>query len=185
MRKLWNEWKAQALPCETTGQKLFSILLGAAIPIFFLVCVMGACGVFIPTPAKAGGIGAATYNAAIPANQNLLITVSSNSNCTVCLADSDYTLVHLNINSANWTQASTSGDYVVMMNQQTPAGVAVTMQATYDDNGNGKTIIQAGASVTFNGDFVPQGSDGQHEIQLQAVGHGCKMMLIRGHFTPP
>ena len=184
MRELWNKWKSQALPCETTGQKLFSVFLGFAIPAFFLICVLGISGIFLPAPAKAGGIGAATYNANQADNQNMLIVVTSNANTTICLADSDYTLVHLNYKDQG-QHASTSTDYVVIMNQQNNAGQAVTMVNDLTAGGNGKFIVQAGATATFNADFVPQGSDGQHEIQLRSVGNGSVMQLIRGHFTPP
>ena len=102
---------------------------------------------------------------------------------TVLLADADWSLVHLNIQNDGSTP-SVSTDYAVMMNQQTPAGAAVTMAANYNDGGNGKCIVAAGASATFNGTAVPQGSDGPHEIQIKAVGHGAKMELIRGHHGP-
>lgn len=125
-------------------------------------------------------LGAASYTGETDGNQNFVITVTTSATVTITLADADYTLVHLNIQNDGST-ASVSTDYAVMMNQQTPAGTAVTMDATYNDAGNGKCIVQAGAAATFNASAVPQGSDGPHEIQIKAVGHGCKMELIRGH----
>lgn len=109
-----------------------------------------------------------------------VITVTTSAVVTITLDNSDYTLIHLNIQN-DGTTPSVSTDYVVTMNNQTAAGVAVTMDATYTDGL--KMITLAGAACTFAATNVPLGADGPHEIQLKAVGHGCKMCLIRGHPT--
>ncbi len=128
--------------------------------------------------------GAADYTINTAGVNNQVITVLTSGVKNIVLATSDYTLVHLNIQN-DGTTASVSTDYAVVMNNQNAAGTAVTMDATYGDNGDGKIIVGAGAAATFNGALVPQGADGPCEIQIKAVGHGCKMELIRGHYTAP
>ena len=126
----------------------------------------------------ADGIGAASYDLTGVDGYNQSITVTTAAVVTIVLDDCDYTLVHLNIQN-DGTTASVSTDYVVMMNQQTNAGGSVTMAANYTD-GN-KTIVAAGAAATFNASTIPTGADGPREVQIKAVGHGCKAQLIRGH----
>lgn len=127
--------------------------------------------------------GAATYTIQTNGTTNQVITVTTASAVTVTLAAADYTLVHLNIQNDGST-ASVSTDYAVMMNKANPDGTAVTMDASYTDGA--KMIVGAGAAATFTGQLIPNGPDGPCEIQIQAVGHGCKMELIRGHTaTPP
>lgn len=132
-------------------------------------------------PLKADGIGAASYDLTGVNGFNQIITVTTSAVVTIVLDDCDYTLVHLNIQNDGST-ASVSTDYIVMMNQQKADGTSVTMAANYTD-GN-KTIVGAGAAATFNASPIPLGADGPREIQIKAVGHGCKAELIRGHKGP-
>lgn len=124
---------------------------------------------------------ASTYTAEDTGKNSQIITPVTGSVVTITLTDDDWQLVHLNVQNDGST-ASAATDYVVVMNQQTPAGAAVTMAATYADGGNGKLIIGANLARDFSGKYIPAGSDGPHEIQIQAVGHGCKMALIRKHY---
>lgn len=142
-----------------------------------VMAVAIAIGAIQEMPAKAGGIGAADYVLETVDNSLYLITVTTSAAVKITLTDADYTLVHLNIQNDGST-ASVSTDYAVVQVVTDNAGAAVSSAANYTDGA--KLIVGAGAAATFQTHTIATGTDGQHEIQIKAVGHGAKMQLIRG-----
>jgi hypothetical protein len=106
----------------------------------------------------------------------IVTAITSNGNSCV-LGKEDYTIVHLGIQE-DGSSASTSTDYVVISRIWGAARSAVTTDPNLGDGI--KLPIMAGASVTLPGDACPQGPDGQYEIQFQAVGHGAKLLILKG-----
>jgi ABC-type Fe3+-hydroxamate transport system substrate-binding protein len=150
------------------------ICLGAAFALA-LVLVVSASS----SPSKADSITTnPTYAIQTQDNSNYVITVTTSAVVTVTMMNRDYTLVHLGIQNDGST-ASVSTDYAVMQPTKASDGSAITIAADYTDGA--KLIVGAGASATFSGNDIINGNDGPAEVQIKAVGHGCKMMFIRGH----
>ncbi len=106
-----------------------------------------------------------------------VLTVTTSAATKVVFPDNDVQIVHLGIQNDGST-ASASGDYIVVMREKTEAGAAVSMAANLNDGI--KLPIFGPGSATIRATDVPAGTDGPHEIQIQAVGHGAKVLIIRG-----
>ena len=156
--------------------KLGKIILVSNLTAFILIMALLCCSQVF-RPAKADGIGAASYDCTGQDASNQIITVTTSATVTVILADADWTIAHTGVQDDGST-ASVSTDYAVAMASKTSAGGSVTMDNTYADGA--KIITPSGVPATFNATLIPAGPDGQHEIQIKANGHGCKMQLIRG-----
>ena len=120
---------------------------------------------------------AATYAIQNQDSSNYVITVTTSAAVTVTMMNRDYTLVHLGIQDDGSTP-SVATDYVVMQPTKKSDGTAITIDATYTDGA--KLIVLSGAAATFSANDILNGADGPCEVQLKAVGHGAKMMLVRG-----
>ena len=106
----------------------------------------------------------------------ILSAITSNANC-VTLGKEDYTIVHTGFQEDGVT-ASASGDYVVIARVWSQAQAAVT---TDPNLGDGISLpLFSGASVTLPGDGCTPGPDGPQEIQIQAVAHGAKILIVKG-----
>ena len=100
----------------------------------------------------------------------MMTAATSNAN-TVCLPSVDVTIVHSSIRDDGQT-ASVATDYV-MITVASRGGDLNVVDGV-------KIPLFAGASITFPGDVIPSGPDGDREISLQAAGHGAKLLFIRG-----
>ena len=107
----------------------------------------------------------------------VVLVVNTGATKTVLLPDRWVRIVHLGVQGDS-TTSSVAGDRLIVMRSKDEAGVAVTMAA--DLTAGVKLPIFYGGSATINGGDIPDGADGTHEIQMQAVGHSCMVLLIRG-----
>jgi hypothetical protein len=106
-----------------------------------------------------------------------VVTVTTAGVKNVLIPDNIITIVHLN-KQDDGTTASAATDYIVVMRNRDQAGAAVTMAANFNDGV--KLPIYAGGSATFRGIDIPIGADGGREIQIQAVGNGAKVLILKG-----
>lgn len=106
-----------------------------------------------------------------------VVTVTTGATIKVTLAGDDFSFSHLGLQN-DGTTASVSTDYVVVMREKDTNGAAVTLTADATDGV--KLIVFARGSGTFPGRLIPNGTDGPAEVQIRAVGNGCKLQIMRG-----
>jgi len=120
--------------------------------------------------------GADTYSTVGLGNGSQEITVTTSAVVTVTVTTDTYTVVHLNLQNDGST-ASVSTDVVFIQGKVNSAGTAIAMAPTHADGT--KLPLLAGAAATLSGRDVPPNSDGTRTIQLQALGHGAKVLIKR------
>lgn len=116
-------------------------------------------------------ISKAAFNLDFTNKPFYVITVTTSSTSTIQLPTSDVAVVHLGIQNDGSTDSAT-GDRIVLMH-----GTA-TMDATTADGE--KAIVNPRGSVIFRGQDLRKNDDGPRALQIKAIGHGAKVMLIRG-----
>ena len=121
---------------------------------------------------------AATYSMVGPGKASQVITVPTGSPVTVLLTQDDFLIQHLGVQNDGVTP-SVTGDAVVVMNSADKLGNAIAMAPNATDGM--KTYVPTGniPPQLLMGWDVPPGPDGNFEVQMQAVGHGAKVQLVR------
>lgn len=85
-------------------------------------------------------------------------------------------ILHMQVQDDGVTDSANT-DYVVIMRDKDSDGVAVTMAANFNDGV--KAPIYPGGSISFMSNTVSDGSDGSCEIQIKAVSHGAKLLIVK------
>ncbi len=138
-----------------------------AIVALLLAAALGGSRLIVPAQAApTSDIAGQPFN---------VITVSTSAVTTVSLTQHDYMIAHVGYQS-DGTTASVAGDYIVVMN------ASDTMAASLAD---GKKLpIFAGGSATFRGwDCSYIAADNAIEVQLKAVGHSAKVLVLKGNLN--
>ena len=89
---------------------------------------------------------------------------------TVILPPCPVEIRHLGYQDAALGTPSVAGDAVIIMSS------TATMVASLA--AGRKLVVLPGESWEFDPDNLPVGADGPHEIQLQAVGHQARVLII-------
>ena len=133
---------------------------------------------YVP-PAKSRDISGATvtYDMLSGSTPFRVVTAITTNANTFTASGDDFTIVHLGYREDGQT-ASSTGDYVLLARVYS---TGTTTGGTDLNLADGvKAPIFPGGSITFPSDYVPQGKNGPHEVQFQAIGHGAKLLVIRG-----
>ena len=102
------------------------------------------------------------------------IVVPTGSITTILLPRHNVLLRHTDFQDD--LSASVAGDHVIVMQATKQDGTPQIMSA--DRSAGEKLIIEAGLSVTFRGDDIRTGTNGDREIQLQAVTNGALVQVL-------
>lgn len=106
-----------------------------------------------------------------------VLAVTTAATKTITLQDNDIMIVHLNVQDDSGT-ASSATDKIVVMRAKDESGAAVTIST--DFSAGVKLPIMAGGSATFRARGIPTGSNDKREIQIKAVGHDARVLIING-----
>jgi hypothetical protein len=113
-----------------------------------------------------------------PGGENFgVILVPTNAVKRVCFPAGSVVVAHLGVqDNAIPPTASDAADKLVIMACRDRAGNDLAMVADLADGK--KNIVLASGATQFDGADIPAGPDGAHEIQLQAIGHPCKVQIV-------
>lgn len=146
--------------------------------LFFAALVAGSAAI----PALAGPVAAPAGAPDLAQGGNdkhpwYVLAVTTAAAKTITLQDNDVQIVHLNVQDDAGT-ASVSGDYVMVMRTIDENGSAVSMATTFA--AGVKLPIYAGGGATFRARGIPESANGKREIQIKAVGHDARVLIING-----